>query len=55
MVIPDDATNNVDAIKLRTVSIEYNIIPYRIQDTPMFSNLHKLGCNGPSSDLWDAR
>jgi vacuolar-type H+-ATPase subunit B/Vma2 len=30
MVIVDDATNNCDAFKLRTVSIEYNRIPYRI-------------------------
>jgi vacuolar-type H+-ATPase subunit B/Vma2 len=30
MVIADDANNNCDALTLRTISIEYNIIPSRI-------------------------
>jgi hypothetical protein len=30
MVIVDDDTNSVDASTLRTVFIEYNIIPFRI-------------------------
>jgi hypothetical protein len=30
VLIVDDATNNVDASALRTVSIEYNIKPTRI-------------------------
>jgi hypothetical protein len=30
MIFGDDDTNNFDAFKLRTVSIEYNTIPYRI-------------------------
>jgi hypothetical protein len=32
MVIADDATYNFDASILRTVSIEYNIIPSRIHE-----------------------
>jgi hypothetical protein len=40
MMLREDATNNFEVNTLRTVSIEYNIIPSRIQK---FSNLHKLG------------
>jgi hypothetical protein len=40
MVITDDNTNNVDAFKFRTVSIEYNRI---LEKTQIFSKLHSIG------------
>jgi hypothetical protein len=40
MVIVDDGTNNFDAFKLRTVSIEYNRI---LENTQIFSKLHRIG------------
>jgi hypothetical protein len=40
MVIADDDTNNFDAFKFRTVSIEYNRI---LENTQIFSKLHRIG------------
>jgi hypothetical protein len=40
MVIVQVESNNCEASTLRTVSREYNII---LQNTPIFSNLHRIG------------
>jgi hypothetical protein len=49
MAIVDDATNNVAASALRTVSIEYNIIPTRIHQrySQMYTNWdsNRLSCH----------
>jgi hypothetical protein len=43
MVIEDDATNNFDVFTLRTVSSEYNRMPYYTVYFSIFSNSHKVG------------
>jgi hypothetical protein len=40
MVISEDGTNNCEASTFGTVSMEYN---RELQNTTIFSNLHKLG------------
>jgi hypothetical protein len=40
MVILEDGYNNFEASTLGTISSEFNII---LQNTPIISNLHKLG------------
>jgi hypothetical protein len=40
MVIAEDRCNNFEASTLGTVSSEHNRI---LQNTPIFTNLHKLG------------
>jgi hypothetical protein len=40
MVIAEDGTNNFEASTFGTVSMEYKRV---LQNTPIFSNLHKLG------------
>jgi hypothetical protein len=49
MVFGDDDTNNCDAFKLRTVSIEYNRI---LKNTQIFSKLHKIGRKYNTMTRW---
>jgi hypothetical protein len=41
MIIVEVGSNNYAASTLRTISREYNII---LQITPIFSDLHRMGC-----------